>query len=502
MNLSVLTQLLSAQVSVPAFIHQALVILCLFLYGCILLGAICPSWPFVRKMLFAYPAGLAAFSLVAFCLVTLSIPYNAVSVIVSCIVFGVLVWTAALLTTGAKERREVFPAGWREKPLTFVIAGLVILLLTAFACSGALSVTLSNDSMYNYSFYPRLIVHYGGLRPNFNTFLTDVGQGVALINTLPYLFGFEETFGIQHMLNLVFAAVFATAVYETADTDKKALRIAFAGIAVLLLYATLPYLLLSKWILANDYFAVFMFLSAYLAFDAKHGAEGIRLLYLLVPVLSILRIEGGVYVVLFLLCISVLPVANRQIACGMLLPAVVLQAIYAIRIFLTMTIIAPYRFLTEEKALLMFLLMIAAFVYLMWIRGKIFVKLQKYLGVWIILGLLLINLLLFLKDRATYLENMKAFRDNLLYSGGWGIFPMVIAAIYLVAIIGSKRWGFGFWDLLSFSYLFYVLSVSFMREGGMHSGVGDSGNRVLLQMVPILLFAALQHVTDLMKKED
>ena len=47
---------------------------------------------------------------------------------------------------------------------------------------------------------------------------------------------------------------------------------------------------------------------------------------------------------------------------------------------------------------------------------------------------------------------------------------------------------------MAFGYFLYALAVSFMREGGLQAGPGDSGNRVLMQALPLLLFAGIVHV--------
>lgn len=498
-----LLEAITSQVSLSAFFHQALLIFALIVYGYVLVCVLSPDLSFAKRILYAYPAGLAAFTVTAFLLVTLHIPYGTLSASIACMAALCAVCLFRTVLTPGKTRWECFAGLWNVRGKEAVIAVLLIVILILVSCSGILKVSLSNDSMYNYWFYPRLIVHFGGLRPNFNTFLTDVGQGVALINTLPFLFGFEETFGIQHMLNLVFLATFFTALYEQVKSSTRWVKICFAGAGILLLASAMPYLLLSKWVLANDYFAVYMFLCLELACQprrTKKPEQPVILLALFVTTLSLLRIEGGVYAVLLLLILSISDLTNKELSFALLVPVMILQGLYGARIFLTMSIIAPYRFLTEEKELLLFGVMTAELVYFLWIRGKVLVKIQKHLGILILAGLLGVNLLLFVKDAGLYLQNLHSFAENILYLGGWGIFPATVLGLYLISINRSFRPNL--WDLSAFSYLLYVLIVSFMREGGMKSGVGDSGNRVLLQIVPVLLFAALKHTAYLLEKKE
>ena len=506
MNLSVLTDLIVSQVSAWAYCRQVLTVLAVFLYGYVCVSFLCPSCKIIRRAVLAFPAGLGLFSVSAFLLLVLSVPYNVISVVTMCVLAEAGIVFCAV-RFGKTDKKAYIAPDQDLKKMLLLLA--VVVLAAAFACSGVLKISLSNDSVYNYSFYPRLLVYFGKLRVNYDVFLTDVGQGTALINTLPFLFGFEESFGLQHMLNFSFLAAFWMALYERTDTEKKALRILLPCAGVLLLLSALPYLILSKWILANDYFAVFMFLCTVLIDDVRYRDgvqentdmhEELRLLWILVPALSLLRIEGGVFVAFFVLCASTQRLGSRDLVFGMLVPSMILQGLYTFKIFCTMEITAPYAFLTPKKAGMMLLLMAFVLLYLLFVRNRRFLKIQSHLGLLIIAALCLINLLLLIRDPGAYFGNLKAFLDNLLYRGGWGLLPATVVALYLVSIRRSFR--FGYTDLMAFGYFLYVLAVSFMREGDLHPGVGDSGNRVLLQVVPLLLFAALSHVLPLIKEQD
>ncbi len=504
MNLVTLLELIHEQVSLQAFWAQVILIFGLFLYGYTILGTLAPSQSTLRKGLFAFPTALAVFSLVAFLLILTGIPYRPVVVIITCLLALILIRGAGLLLLPDQERKRMLKGAdliTKQALIVYALAFAAALI----ACCGLLRVAVSNDSMFNYSFYPRMIVHFGGLRPNFNTFLTDVGQGAAMINTLPFLFGFQETFGIQHMLNFSFLGIFFASVYSLLPARSRLQRTLFASLGTLLLASCLPYLLLSKWILSNDYFGVWMFLCILLSVENGGGEDGKEryseqiLLSILLCALSIIRIEGGVYALLLILCISTLKYENGRLACGMLLPVMLLQGLYAFRIFVAMKIIAPYRFLTEEKALLILSLMAAGFVFLSCVRERLFLKLQKHTGILIIVGMIGVNLLLCASDPGMYLENLRAFAENIAHKGGWGFFPATILVLYALSLNRSFR--FNFLDLCGFSYLLYAFAVCFMREGGMQAYAGDSGNRVLLQAVPLVLFAALNHVADLLKED-
>lgn len=501
--MSGLIEQIEKSVSTSYFLAQFLTIICLFVYGFYFLTIFSENKSEEEKVLtpvLAYPMGLAVFSLTAFFMVIVGIPYNACSVIICCILAGVIAYAARCLITGRKalsQKLKDIISGYSIKYL--IIIALIAASLAAVSCLGIFSVTVSNDTMYRYSFYPRAIVHFGELRVNYDTFLTDVGQGYVLINTLPFLFNFNESFGIQHMLNICFIILFFKAVYEQFKDLGRKWALIFAGTVSLLLVGSLPFEIISKWILSNDFFAVFLFITAYIAVkQVKEKSYSLAVLGIFFAALSTMRIEGGVYAALLILCISTLDFAGKDLGIYIFSPVIILQAIYCIRIFFTMKITAPYSFLTTEKAVIMMAIMILTLLYLLLIRGRFLNKLFDKMGILIIAATVGVNLLLFVKGPSLFIENLKCFVSNILFVGGWGVIPIVIVSLYLICVFSGIK--FGYWDLIAFSYLFYSIAVSFMRDGGLKAGVGDSGNRVLMLAVPLLLFAASGHLPDVLNK--
>lgn len=505
MTLNNLIEQIEKSVSLGYFICQMITIICLFLYGYYVLMILSDTKKdkgndYVIRILLAYPMGLALFSIIAYVMVSFAIPYNAVSVAVGCVLVATLTYFLIAKKYGDEEalyRIKLFASEFTDKRA--LIAFLAVILAAAVACFGILSVTVSNDTMYNFSFYPRAIVYFQGLKVTFDTFLTDVGQGCALINTLPFLYGFNESFGLQHMLNFSFIGLFYVAVNNLFHDFTKGQRAVFSGVITALLLCTLPFVLMSKWVLANEYFAVFMFISVFLsAKSADEGRWNPIIISVFISAMSITRIEGGIFAALLILGISVFDYTNKQLGFGMLLPVLFLHATYSARIFLTMDITAPYLFLTPKKALIMIAILVLVLIYLLFVRGRIFVKLFSHLKLLIFLGLIGVNVLLFIKDSSTYIINLKAFVNNVLFNGGWGVLPTIVFAIYLICLIFGIE--IGYWDFMAFSYLLYAIAIAFMRDDGLHPGIGDSGNRVMLQVVPPLLFAAVSHLPKLIKK--
>ena len=157
----------------------------------------------------AFPTGLALWCVMGFFLLVTGIPYGR-STMGLC--YGILF--SALSYYYIDTRREFTPDMRRIR--NFVITMGIVLAVAFVCCSGIMAVSVSNDSYYYYSLYPQTIVLDGGYSRSYDVFLTDVGQMSAIIGTLPWLFGFENTFGIQLFTAMNLVSFFGLSVFEMA----------------------------------------------------------------------------------------------------------------------------------------------------------------------------------------------------------------------------------------------------------------------------------------------
>ena len=97
-----------------------------------------------------------------------------------------------------------------------------------------------------------------------------MGQISAIIGTLPWFFGFEETVGIQLFLSFNLVGLYCLGVYEMgfmrmpgkADIGigKRRITNAISVLSSLMLMAASPFFVLTRWILANAYFMTYFFI--------------------------------------------------------------------------------------------------------------------------------------------------------------------------------------------------------------------------------------------------
>ena len=485
---TLITEYLS-QLAGPYYVRQCLVILCLFFFGGILTDAMCrskQSW--TARAVTAFPVGLCAFVITAYAMLVAGIPYKTLTVCAA-----VILETAAAVFI---NRKSYAAGNIKVFAKHMIMAAVSAAAVALISCSGLAPVAVSNDTMYYFKRYPDSIVYFGALRDQFDCWLTDTGLGVVSIDTLPPLFGFGETFGIREFFHIDFIVFFGMCIYERArkTLSGKGVIIATALITGVLVFAT-PFVLLGHWALANMYFMELFFIAAYTAVDDK---ESVWLSPVLLLALSLLRIEGTLFVVWLVLCISLFTGTGKKLAMHVMLPMTVLFGLYCLKIFTQYDLLDNiYLFLTPKKALLLVGVIAAAGIYLAFIEGRLPSVIKKYLPYIYLLGAVAGNILMLIRDSELYIGNLRTFHANLFRQSGWGIMPyFVIAMAVLLAVeytilYFTNRISLDDSDRFNITlvagFILLTLAASYGRGDALSGYVGDSGNRVLLQVVPLIV---------------
>lgn len=479
-----------AEVSTKFYIYQLLTIVFLLAYGVLLVSVILAKKLTVMDYIIAFPLALAMYSIVGYFLLSFGIPFNKYTQIV----FMVLVLLKFIFINRKKFSENVFDL--RELIIYFAIMVISAAILT----SGIVKVSVTNDSMYFFSEYPRALVHYGRLNSILDNFLTDASQGIAILGTLPFFFGFDEIFGILLLLSLNFVVFFAYATYDYVREilDEKYARI-LSGVSVLMLVTSMPFVIMSRWIMANTFFMQYMVIVLYLAYkyakdNELNNSRSFIILSILITGLSIMRMEGALNVGVLILCIMMLNINSKDVIKYLLLPMLVLQGMYLFRIFKILTLHTGIQFMTEGKALVLIMFLIGIIVFNAFIRDKMSAKLQKYYAPALVLGLLAINIVVLIVDRATYINNLRAFALNTLLDSGWGLFVPVILAVAIM--IPKKSLRINYFDYSTVCYVLLTVIAGWARGDALYVSFGDSGNRILIQVVPLLIFAVIIKIAE------
>ncbi|MCR4923816.1 MAG: hypothetical protein K5931_07390 [Lachnospiraceae bacterium] len=495
-------------------IRQVLLIIAVYFAGYFFQWLLDLRGDMILRHILAFPFGLSLYVIIGYILLVFDLGFSRRHIFLAFLMTGLMLCILSknnpikrLKKKGAEEKSP------KERKI-FFIAIAALLLLSIISTVGIISVSLSNDSMYYFNLYSKAIVRYGCLKREYNVFLTDVGLGAAVIGSLSHLFGFGESFGIFTFFNLNFIAYFFYCCYRVVylcKADKKiALIAAMAG--SLSLATAMPFFIASRWVMANMYFMEYMFIALSLAYrlivndkSEPKADKSFLLLYIFIICLSMLRMEGIIIVIFLLLSISILQKKSRDFALFCLLPLTLLHIVYDYKVLESLGIIAPYTFLTREKAMIQALALLMTFIYLLFIKGRIGF-LDKNLGKLMTLGLLAINLLLLIYDRELFINNLKVFLINLFTRAGWGPFPLFVGGITVLLLICSildkSAFRLDYFTLLTLGYVLLTFAVSFARGNNLQEGAGDSGNRVLLQVLPLMVFTLYVKVCEALGLKD
>jgi len=480
-------------------LNQVLTILVLFLAGFAPVMLIREKISMKWALLLSFPVGLSIYSVLGFLLLITGIRFQVKEIFIAYVVLFLMVM---IRRAGSRNKVNINHQSMvninpdlqvyiKYLPLIPAVSALVV-IPALIACSGVLPQTVTNDSVYYYSVYPSILVHDGFYTASLDKFLTDVGQTTAIIQCLPFMFGYDETFGIQHFFNYNFILIFFTALYDEFKVnggDKKN-RIILPFLCTLFLITSEPFIVLSGWILSNAYFMGSFFILTCL-FIKTSGEEKLSADYVLIMVfisamLIMSRMEGGVMVFILALALSSLDVEGKRLLLIFGLPLGVMELGYYVNLYLKIGINPLYSFLDMKTAIIMTGMIAAFIVYIMFIRDRLP---KGYIPLLLTLMLILGNLGLLIINHERYLTNIKAFIMNIRLGNGWGSFAIMILIYILILAYEVIRRRFK--DIpvevfLPAVMVLTVFAVCFARGGVLAVRTSDSGNRVLMEMVPVI----------------
>ncbi len=481
-------------VSGTYMLNQVLTILMLFLAGFVPIMMLREKISFKWVMLLSFPLGVSIYSVSGFLLLITGIRFNLLGILTAYVMLILLVMIYSVRTAG--EMVNIMQKFKVDIKLPILIGAIAAVIIPAIiACSGILPQVVTNDSVYYYSVYPSILVHDGFLSVSLDKFLTDVGQTTAMIQTLPFMFGFDETFGIQHFFNYNFILIFFTAVYEEFNKREAGGKpeILLPLLCTLFLVTSEPFIVLSSWVLSNAYFMVHFFILSYLftkVDEEKTDSAEYSLILIFMSAMTIMsRMEGGVMVFVLALALSTLKVSGKKLLLVFGLPLAVMELGYYVNLYLKIGVNPLYSFLDMKTAIIMVGMIAVFVVYIILIRDHMP---AQYVPVLLMAALLLGNIGLLVINHNRYVTNIKAFILNIRLGNGWGAFLLMIifyAVIFLYEVFRRKFRDIPVEVFLPAVMVLAVFAVCFARGGVLAVRTSDSGNRVLMEMVPVITYS-------------
>lgn len=460
-------------------LRQILIGIFLYVYGYLFVEQISEGYinyvPFL-----ALPTGLMCFSMASLFLVVTGVPYTLVWTVIVLLVFlaAVILWKRGRID-------------WEKFVKTLCIATSV----ANVASTGIFLLVYTSDSAYYIMKYGEILAMDGKITDNVGYWLTWTGIMNAFWGSLMKFCGVYSFATIHHMFVVSFLLAMIALIYRLLDIEQEKKKRIMMTVLVSGMFVINPaFFLLGHWQMQNTYYMVYMCMYILLCYHLpKAKPEERRGLYWILGFMTIMlgmmRIESVVLICMLLICISTLQIEKKDLLGSMLLPLGIALVLYWIRVYLVMgTVITGM--MTKMVALIMVLAWLAAFIYIGFCR-KWFEKLLKgHISAFILLMLLVVNVVLAVVKWELFQRNIVVTLSNIA-NASWGYFPWLLLIGVMVAVQAGLK--MNFFDLVWIGYILCNFAIGMGRKGAFRLGEGDSVNRILLSVVPIVFISGMMH---------
>lgn len=457
----------------------------LFMIGYCLVASMIPFLSELPKMILAMPLGIVVWGLSSVTLLVLRIPYIRITAFAGFMIFVVL-----LLFFHRSNIRKI-------KGKCLLRALFVVIILANVFSTGYPRYTVTSDTHYCVYIYGRLIASAGKLGVDtVGNLIETTGIMPALMSCFAVFCGFETIQVMHYILMTSLVAGIAVCLHKVFCNIFSQKWKSIGLTIFLMLTAAAPLFLLYDLIISHSWIMVYMFFVAttaeeYSRIESRDTRDGvIWLLALFLSWMSLCRVEAIITVVFMVVCMSYLGLSRREIS-TCVLPAIILTVVFHAE---SQIMIAMYNtelpygsvFITKSILLMMAAVVLLMLAYII-LYEKTWVKnLRKYLPPLLIMSLLLVSAAFCAKDIERTGNNFQAIFYNLTsINERWYYFPF-FAVIMLVLVIRNKQ-KYGYWDMLVWGLSLVFFCMSMGRIHPLRYGWGDSFNRYLLHMVPLLL---------------
>ena len=482
-------------------LRQALSILLLSAVGYLLLRCIQKKIPEMWLYLFAFPVGACLWVFCSFVILLLGIPYK----LLSTLLFMTLI--LVFVTIIQRRLKQNFTPSQFHLSAAFIFIGLSLLVSTGFTY-----VFLAADSFYyftNYGYSLSLLGNYASFAGENSYNLNSIGQFLPLLCSYTSFWGIDQIYQIQAFLGLNLTICFAWGIFEilapkTSIKSAVLYSLTFTGI----LLTSASYLIISGWVLANMYCMVFLFFVMFLGYwkDEKTGFDTQFLISVCLLALTLLRKDGIIFACFMLICIAGQNVYKRKNLIFMLLPSVFMELWWLgyVRLVLDAksTVGAVVNSVANKTNVIMILLIIVAtLLYIGLIQKHIIQKLPISEYSLLIIGLICLTGLVELLKTNVILNNFDVLVSNIFeYPSSWGLSGFFFVILLSLTFIKKSELTKYYHFIWIGYFLLNISSYSMAKNSWVNWD--DSFNRVVLQIVPILLFAAALSISKLFYSEN
>lgn len=454
----------------------------LFILGFLFQWSANKKYNILKMSIYSFIIGCALWVVISAFVVFTQLPYTGLTMII----FIVLMILFIILKNKPKK---LSLDNFVEFVLYLIIFNLLTLLFSRFHFG-----TFSYDSFQYINYGLNLGLKSGINNPVFSAYLVgSYAFALPSLNSISFLFGFVSFHLIQTIIFVNFVFLFLFEFYFKNSNSKynKKYSIVITFLAGLLLIANSSFLIIGLSHLNNMVTMVFMFaLMVFLEkIDHKSGISYEAIL--LLCALLFTRIEMPLYCFLIILLVTTKEVSQKQMKFLYLVPFFLLF-IYYVGYFTIFGFAANKDFLSISKAIFIVVLYVLLGLYLKLIWNKNLIKKQNVVRYFIFFGLILLFVFLtFLDINKSFYNIGKILRHLFLRSYSGFTWILMFSAIPLmlkfkINKLDLKKFEIHF--LFIISSILFILIIFLFREMPLRVGTFDSGNRLIFQIYPVVIF--------------
>ncbi len=499
--------------------RQVLAILLLYAIGYVFLFLTASSLDRLLRVLFAFPIGQCLWVFVSYITLLIGIPYTmwgTLLLVVLAICFTHLImwkWQGHHCSpqgnqnapTVSKDQICNAKSSSKSWRMHLIVIGIAMLCSTGF-----LYIMISYDSLFYFINYGRALTVFQSFRAieGANSFtLTNITQFLPLVCSYTAFWGLDQAFQIHAFLACNVVAAFGIGTYsaicgqsadnqETAHPKSVLLSIMLSAI----LATSTCYIVLSGWFLANMPCMVYIFFLYLTAVLYRKGSLSIGISSMMIgfclAALALLRKDGIIYDAFFIVWMCSIELFNRKRLAALFTPAALLTLSWLAYVRLTMTVSVArgyYSSIANNKNIILVIgIIVGCYLYIRFghdILSAICKRLPRlhetdFMYLAFVAGLLFV---LAIHPDMTIDDWDYAIRNLFQFPSSWGISAILLGILLVLsfAIHSDLRGDHFVW--IGYAML-NLISYCFVDSKVFWVNWDDSFNRVLMQIVPVMLF--------------
>lgn len=316
-------------------------------------------------------------------------------------------------------------------------------------------------------------------------------------------FGFDYENGFYTLYGLSFNLSICSFIYGELSgklSNKKAFAVSVLSF-ITLMFASLYSLLAHFYPMSNFVATVYMFMAVFFIYEAKkYNKKALMLSAIFMSGFILSRSESIIIALIIMFFMTNMEFDNKQIMKYELVCFSALLLWYA-RFFMTVGInFDSGKFLTITRAGAMVTVFILFIIYSIFIKKlKLYSKIKKQLDIAPFAGMILVIAAFMFIDPSKTINNFEKTFENIVIFGEWGLTMIVLVGILSIYYYFSDE--YDIWDKTLFSYIIAVIFIFLFRETGLRNGYGDSGNRLLNTIVPIIIYIVSTKLPPILLKD-